>query len=133
MMVITRTPGQPKQETMHDQQLQDQKQTSRSQSIAERSVPLAASPNMRDVGGLLTEDGRQVKRGVTFRSGELSKLDDQQVGELAALGIAHVLDLRTDDERAKGPDRLPQGISSTHLDVLGDTSSGRAAAGAGGA
>ncbi|WP_327352027.1 tyrosine-protein phosphatase [Streptomyces sp. NBC_01304] len=120
---------QPHEQQPHEQQSHPQQ----SLSVAERSVPLAASPNMRDVGGLATRDGRQVKRGVTFRSGELSKLDEEQIGVLAALGITRVLDLRTDDERAKGPDRLPQGVPSIHLDVLGDTSSGRAAAGAGGA
>jgi protein-tyrosine phosphatase len=47
---------------------------------AERAnVKLEGQPNFRDLGGYETADGRKVKSGVVFRSGELHRLTDADV------------------------------------------------------
>jgi protein-tyrosine phosphatase len=55
--------------------------------------------NFRDAGGLATADGHLVRRGLIFRSAELSHLTDQDFLALAPLHIHYIFDLRTDAER----------------------------------
>ena len=59
--------------------------------------------NFRDIGGLPTRDGRQVRPGILYRSeGPASFLADHHA-ELAELGFRTVADLRSDMEREKAP------------------------------
>ncbi|MGV0835916.1 tyrosine-protein phosphatase [Mycolicibacterium thermoresistibile] len=67
------------------------------------SAPVSIVPNFRDVGGLPTTDGRRVKKGVLYRSENLSGLGDEAQKQLAALNIRSVCDLRSGGERAKHP------------------------------
>lgn len=89
--------------------------------LADRSLHLASAPNFRDLGGYRTSDGHWVRMGLLYRSDQLDKLSDADRAELARLGIRTVVDLRTDAERAGGPDRLPAGSSPVVADVLGGT------------
>jgi len=68
-------------------------------------VRLSGAPNFRDIGGLPTADGRTIKAGVVYRSGQLSGLTAEDYAALAPLGIRVVYDLRTDGERAGAPTR----------------------------
>lgn len=43
------------------------------------SILLEGQPNFRDIGGYQTTDGRTVKKGLVYRSGELPRLTDQDV------------------------------------------------------
>jgi len=52
--------------------------------------------NFRDVGGLPAAGGR-TRSGVLYRSGDLSRLDDDGRAALEGLGVRHVIDLRSDD------------------------------------
>lgn len=75
-----------------------------------RHVPLQGQPNFRDLGGYPTVDGRRVRWGVVYRSGELSQLSERDVAKLGALGIKTVVDLRSPQEvAARGEGRLPPG------------------------
>ena len=75
----------------------------------ERQVVLDGQPNFRDLGGYETADGRTVKWGQVYRSGELPRLSDADVAELEELGIETVVSFLTDKEiEARGPDRLPE-------------------------
>lgn len=85
-----------------------------------RAVPAVSVLNLRDLGGIALEYGRQVRPGLVLRSGQLSGLDPADDAAVAALGIRTVVDLRTADERASGPDRLPPGARLFVADVLGD-------------
>ena len=77
----------------------------------DRHIPLAGQPNFRDLGGYAAADGRRIKWGVVFRSGELSQLTDDDVGKLGELGIRTVVDLRSPEEvSARGEGRLPPGV-----------------------
>jgi protein-tyrosine phosphatase len=66
-------------------------------------IPLYGQSNFRDLGGYTTADGRRVKPGLIFRSGELSNLTPDDYRVLATLRLRTVYDLRTDGERAAAP------------------------------
>jgi protein-tyrosine phosphatase len=85
---------------------------------AERVLPLGL--NVRDIGGYRTADGRHTRWGQVFRSGGLSDLTEADQQYLAALGVKLVCDLRTMQEAARSPDRLPEGIPYRALPVYGD-------------
>lgn len=79
--------------------------------IAINQFQMPGAWNFRDVGGARTVDGRTVRRGMLFRSSELSRLDERGRAELRSLGVKTVFDLRGEAEIARGgPDRLPGGI-----------------------
>lgn len=92
---------------------------------AEAGLSLEGGINFRDLGGYRTTDGRRVRRGMVFRSGALSSLTDADLNTLADIGIRHIFDLRTGDEREAAPDRIPQGANYHPLPVLAETSAGR--------
>jgi len=83
---------------------------------------LEGQPNFRDIGGYKTADGRVVKRGEIYRSGELPRLTDKDVAKLEQLGIKTVVSFLTDAEiKARGRDRLPQGVKEISLPIkVGD-------------
>ena len=66
---------------------------------------LHGAVNFRDVGGLPAEGGT-TRAGVLWRSGNLARLDDAAVAEIAALGLARIIDLRDDDEVQHAPSPL---------------------------
>lgn len=76
--------------------------------VSERLIPMKGQPNMRDIGGLPTEDGRFVKWGAIYRSGKLSDLSENDLNYLSYLGVKSIVDLRNDIEVNKDPDRYPK-------------------------
>lgn len=82
-----------------------------------RIVPIEGGLNFRDLGGYQTASGETVRFGRLFRSGTLTNLTDDGVSQLAELGVATIFDLRSDDEIAKAPDRIPDGVSYQHRPV----------------
>lgn len=86
-----------------------------------RQVALDGEPNFRDVGGYVSADGRRVRWGEVYRSGELSRLSDADVGRLEALGLRTTLNFLTPQEIERhGSDRLPQGASAVLLPITGE-------------
>lgn len=73
----------------------------------ERKFGMQGTPNFRDFGGYRTADGRQVKWGFLFRSGQLSSLSDQDLDLLASLDLDLVCDFRRLEEQGSEPSRLP--------------------------
>jgi protein-tyrosine phosphatase len=84
---------------------------------SERQAPLRNAPNFRDLGGVVVADGRQVRTGLVYRSGVLDRLDDDDVDALAALGVRTIVDVRSDDEVAARPNRLPPGLEVLHRPI----------------
>jgi protein-tyrosine phosphatase len=82
-------------------------------TVAERRVVLEGQPNFRDLGGYVTADGRSVKWGQIYRSGELGKLTEADLAVIDRIGIALVCDLRSDSEVAALPD--PAGAADEQL------------------
>ncbi|ROS76478.1 tyrosine-protein phosphatase [Cellulomonas sp. PhB143] len=92
-------------------------------TLADRLVRLDGTANLRDVGGYRTADGHWVEMGEMYRSDALDRLTDADLTVLEGLDVRTVMDLRTDDEVAAAPDRVPAGARDVHLDVLGTTAS----------
>jgi len=92
---------------------------------AERSLHLATAPNFRDVGGYRTADGRWVRMGLVYRSDGLDRLSEADLARIGRLAPALVVDLRTQSERSRGPDRLPPGADPMVADVAADAPPGQ--------
>jgi protein-tyrosine phosphatase len=72
-----------------------------------RCLPLQGTPNFRDIGGYTSADGRTVKWGYLFRSGQLSALSELDRSLLAELGLNVVCDFRRVEEQERDPSNLP--------------------------
>ena len=75
---------------------------------AERKLGMQGTPNFRDFGGYPTAEGRQVKWGFLFRSGQLSSLSPQDIDLLDSLELDLVCDFRRLEEQENEPSRLPR-------------------------
>lgn len=69
-----------------------------------RHIPLEGQPNFRDLGGYETTDGRTIRWGRIFRSGELGSLTASDITEVIdVLGVRRACDLRTQGEVDHAP------------------------------
>ncbi|KAI9023169.1 tyrosine phosphatase family-domain-containing protein [Hyaloraphidium curvatum] len=69
--------------------------------------------NIRDFGGYPTRDGKRVRRGIMFRSGDISQAPESSLHHLHwVLGISHVHDLRSDMELEKKPYSIPEKLAA---------------------
>ncbi len=68
---------------------------------------LEGSPNFRDVGGLRGLDGRAVKTGRVYRSGNFSRITAADVEALRRLSLRTIVDLRSEMEVQMYPSALP--------------------------
>lgn len=71
--------------------------------MSDRIYTLEGVRNFRDFGGYSTADGRQIKRGLLFRSGHYNEATENDVAKLGQLSIQFQADLRRPDEREKQP------------------------------
>ncbi len=91
------------------------------------AIDIPGAANVRDLGGWATSAGKAVRRGEVYRSTELNGVTPPGLRRLSSLGVRTVFDLRTVAERDAQPDRLPDGATEIHLDVLADDPSNAAA------
>ena len=79
--------------------------------------------NARDLGGLLTSDGRRTRWGAVVRSDSLDHLSAAGWSALEAHGIRTIIDLRNDEERPADAEPRLAGITTVHvpLDDIADT------------
>jgi protein tyrosine/serine phosphatase len=73
---------------------------------ATRALAWDACLNVRDLGGIVTADGRRVRHGALIRSDQLCRLSDRGRTAFLEHGIRTVIDLRTPTEAAKDPDPI---------------------------
>jgi protein-tyrosine phosphatase len=73
----------------------------------ERRLGMHGTPNFRDFGGYPTVDGKAVKWGYLFRSGQLSSLSEHDLELLGSLELGLVCDFRRQEEQDGDPSRLP--------------------------
>ena len=98
---------------------------STSARLEDRHIRLEGQANFRDIGGYKTTDGKTVRRGVIYRSGELPHLTEQDVARLEELKIKTVVNFLNDAEIQRyGPDRLPSGVLTIRHPI--DTDDGMA-------
>ena len=87
----------------------------------DRWIELDGAVNVRDLGGLPTDDGSTTARGVLVRSDNLQGLSEKDVRRLVEdHGVRTVLDLRTPTEvRSEGPGPLvEEGLRHVNLDLI---------------
>ncbi|OJU17580.1 MULTISPECIES: tyrosine-protein phosphatase [unclassified Sphingomonas] len=89
--------------------------------VADRGLHLATVPNLRDIGGYRTSDGRWVKMGLIYRSDQLNRLSDADLAAMGRLGLTTIADLRTVAERTREPDRVAAGAEPLVLDIAKDS------------
>jgi protein tyrosine/serine phosphatase len=75
--------------------------------------------NVRDLGGLLTEDGRRTRAGAVVRSDNVRALTDAGWRSLADHGVTRIVDLRWPEELAEDQPRDVD-IEVVHVSVLGE-------------
>jgi protein-tyrosine phosphatase len=85
-----------------------------------QSLGIASVANFRDLGGYKTVNGATVKRGLVYRSNQLSGIKPNDLAKLGALNLKVAYDLRTVEEKTKRPDELPPGVAYVWLNVLAD-------------
>jgi protein-tyrosine phosphatase len=78
-----------------------------SEPTKDRLLYFSGAKNFRDLGGYQTADGRTVRWGVLYRSDSLHRLNAVDLRRLSALKIHRVIDLRSQMETQREPDRFP--------------------------
>ena len=76
-----------------------------SKSKATSQVLLQCQPNFRDLGGIIAKNGHKIKPGLLFRSGDLHSISDEDVAKLEEIGLATIVDFRSEREREWRPDK----------------------------
>lgn len=82
--------------------------------VSERHIDFQGITNFRDLGGYTTEDGRTVKWGMLYRSGNISEATDGDISILSKFGLRNVIDLTASYE---GGSRKRQLQEELHFQV----------------
>jgi protein-tyrosine phosphatase len=92
------------------------------QGVAMAWIELEGAVNVRDLGGLATEDGRRTAGGRLLRADNLQELSPSDVAKLVRdIGVTTVVDLRSSSElKSEGPAPLDAvaGVRHAHHPVL---------------
>ena len=86
-------------------------------AVHDRNQPMQMIYNFRDIGGCPTSDGARVKKGLLYRSGALSRATRADQQALVSAGIRTVIDLRSEEETQRDPDRLPEGVYIQYIQL----------------
>ncbi len=71
---------------------------------------------LQDMGGLIVNDNKKIKRGLIFRSNDLNRITTEEIQRLEAIPIKHIIDLRQKRYVYKYPDKYIAEVV-THLPV----------------
>lgn len=77
-----------------------------------RVLPLTGVHNFRDFGGYGVSGGGRLRKGLLWRSGQHHGATDDDLAQIAALGLTDVFDLRSSKERESHPCRRPEGFAA---------------------
>lgn len=79
---------------------------------------LSGQHNFRDLGGTSTIDGKSIRHGLLFRSGDLHSITDDDIKTLTHLGLAMIIDFRSPREYEEWPNREIPGLKEIiHLPI----------------
>ena len=87
-----------------------------------RSLHLIGAPNTRDLGGLTTRDGREIRKGLLLRSGMLQHLTESDCETLRKIPLKTVIDFRTEREQREMPDVEIPGVRHVSCPILEEMS-----------
>lgn len=84
-------------------------------------LPLQNASNVRELGGYPVKDGGQTVYRRFLRADDISSLTEEEVDFLLGYGVHMVVDLRSDAEAKKFPDRLMgiEGVEYVRIPFLG--------------
>ena len=88
---------------------------------------LEGQHNFRDLGGLPAGNGFTTKYGTIYRSGDLSSITDKDIATLEKLGLAMVIDFRSERERMKSSNRIIRSVRETKNITINDSARDEAA------
>jgi protein tyrosine/serine phosphatase len=76
--------------------------------MSKRILAFEGVDNFRDYGDYATAAGRRIHPGRLYRSANHAMATDADLGAIAALGLAVMVDLRRPEERSRSPNRRPE-------------------------
>lgn len=82
-----------------------------------RFILLEKAYNFREIGGIDTGNGSRMKKGILYRSDELSQLTKNDRKIFDGLNIKTVIDLRGVQERKKKVDRIPDDLNVLNIPI----------------
>jgi protein-tyrosine phosphatase len=85
--------------------------------MAVRDLAWDGCLNVRDLGGLPTEDGGETRFGSVIRADSVGLLTQQGWEELLGSGVTRIVNLRSDFEMTDDPDREP-GVEFVHVPIF---------------
>jgi protein-tyrosine phosphatase len=91
-------------------------QTHDAAQVAPGAMCLVGAENFRDLGGLAAEDGRRLRKGALLRSDRLCDLTHADWRVLAQAELATICDLRSNAERERHPNAVPETIRAKVLE-----------------
>jgi protein-tyrosine phosphatase len=94
--------------------------------VTDRVLPLSGIHNFRDYGGYAVAGGGRLKRGLLWRSGQHGDATPDDLEAVAKVGLATVIDLRGESERAAAPCARAVGFDAAVLFAPGETVGGHA-------
>lgn len=86
-----------------------------SSGAAERRLEWVGCRNARDLGGLPTSDGRQIRPNALIRTDTLQYLTPDAVAAIRQAGVSRVIDLRSHEEVSGFPTPFTQDPIGLHL------------------
>jgi protein-tyrosine phosphatase len=78
--------------------------------VENRILPLDGTLNARDLGGYASADGKHVKWGAIFRTGDLNELTDADLHYFEQIPVKTIVDFRDSSEVASAPDKIPASL-----------------------
>lgn len=85
--------------------------------IANRNIEMNSVKNFRDAGGYFTNDSRQMKWGMIYRSGDLSSATLYDQERIRRLRVKTIIDFRSERSAKTYPLLLHPSIQKVHLPI----------------
>ena len=83
-----------------------------------RRIEMDGQKNLRDLGGMVTADGRRIRENVLFRSDRLNTLSEKDIEKLISSSLCVSYDLRNTHEQTEQPDVDIPGCEHISLPVF---------------
>ena len=83
-------------------------------------IELEGTCNTRDIGDIRTEYKRKIKPGILYRSDKLSYATNEDYNKLRSYGIKNIIDLRSDNEKKKEPNNVPNDFNYIEIPISVD-------------